>query len=136
MAYTAIVEFILQLDKFTVFDAKHSSKYMLRFSLSHRKDSKSIVDKIKPKTYFAQAYQTLGDTSVARTTGIHYQTFPLQTVHEVHKDQLVCKLNSIGYFRLEVPCYPTIWTRPVDLTVELLAKPDIQVFAGDCRYQR
>ena len=136
MAYTALVEFVLQLDRFTVFDAKHASKYMLRFSISHRKESKSIVDKIKPKTYFAHAYQTLGDTSVARTNGIHYQTFPLQMVHEMHEDQLVCRLNSIGYFRLEVPCYPTIWNRVVDLTIELLAKPDIPVLLGDRRCRR
>ncbi len=136
MAYTALVEFILQLDRFTVFDAKHASKYLLRFSLSHRKECKSIVDKIKPKTYFAQAYQTLGDTSVARTNGIHYQTFPLQMVCELHSEQLVCKMNSIGYFRLEVPCYPTIWNRPVDLTVDLLAKPDITVVFDNHRCRR
>ena len=130
MAYTAIVEFILHLDNFTLFNAKHQSEYRLSFNISHKKELKTLADKIKPKTYFAQCYKTFGDSTLATTDGVNLTTYPLKMNKNQTSKSQKSDINAVGLFRIDLPCYPNMWTRPVFLTVELFASPQVVVGEG------
>lgn len=134
MSYSAIMEVLLHLNNYKIHDAYAEGRYRLRFSVYNEiQDSSNPKELIRGKNLLMSAYgqpylspnkqlynlNDFDDISMEISGNVFY-TDPF--VMEYRRAKKTRLLNNMCLFRLELPCYPDIWTDPLILQSELLVQ--------------
>ncbi len=142
MSLSGVVDIAVYLDSLEVFDQKLPGSLRIAVSV-FRKKGEGLLDKVQAKKEFATPFKGAdrsadeieevaiycndveeGDVALLRANPyILTDSFYQKTGQSSSERKR--EIKKAGYFRIALPCYPSLWSSPILLQIDLLMKPQV-----------
>ena len=128
MSYNAVLEFLLHLDKIHAIDCYGGGLYKLRFTLYYENNMKNReTGYIVKKTFYGRPYLLPENkfyknkqNFASSVDDMQENCFCTQQFYLNTNSSDFVEFNKMILFRIDLPCYPKIWTQPLFLDAEIM----------------